>query len=252
MKNKLNKIFKAISTVIFVILIILIVIILGYVLRVKYLASTGRLGDIKMNFYTILTQSMVPTIYAGDVIVTYKNDDNKYEIGDILTYKSDLNGGINITHRIKESYVVNGKYSYKTKGDNNSVEDAEIVKGEKVLGKVIFKIPKVGYFQRYLVNNRKLIICILIASLSVVIYDVVKLFEGIRKKGNEESFDDNEIESEDYDDIPKQDNEKEETDTIQEIKEDSMVQKESSKTKQVESSKESQKKEEKDDDIELL
>ncbi len=188
MKSILNRIVKGMSTVIFVILVVLIVAILGYVLRVKYLASTGRLGDIKFNFYTILTQSMVPTIYAGDVIITYKNDDNKYEIGDIVTYRSDLNGGINITHRVKESYVVNGKYSYKTKGDNNSIADSEIVKGERVLGKVVLKIPKVGYFQQYLVNNRKVIIGVLLASLAVVIYDVVKIFEGIRRKDDEDTF----------------------------------------------------------------
>ena len=246
MKSLLNKIFKIISTIIFVILVILIIAILGYVIRVKYLASTGRLGDIKVNFYTILTQSMVPTIYAGDVIVTYKNDDNKYEIGDILTYRSDLNGGINITHRIKESYIVNGKYSYKTKGDNNSVADSEIVKGERVLGKVILKIPKVGYFQHYLVKNRLIIIGVLLASLSVVIYDVVKMFEGVRRK-NDDSVIEDEIEDEEKDNTfdnkiegPKADNNtKEEEKTKEKTKTD----KESDKIK---------KDSESNDDIELL
>lgn len=207
MKSILNKIFKIISTVIFVILVISIIAILGYVLRVKYLASTGRLGDIKINFYTILTQSMVPTIYAGDVIVTYRHDDNKYEIGDILTYRSDLNGGINITHRIKESYIVNGKYSYKTKGDNNSIADSEIVKGERVLGKVILKIPKVGYFQQYLVKNRIIIIGVLLASLSVVIYDVVKVFEGARRKKEDDFSPENDLEEENDNSLEKIHNE---------------------------------------------
>ena len=182
MKNVFNRILKIISSAIFVVLVIIIVLILAYVIRVKYLASQGRLGDVKLNFYTILTQSMVPTIYAGDVVITYKNVDNKYDNGDILTFISEVNGGINITHRIIETYVVNGKYSYKTKGDNNSIPDSEIVKGERVLGKVILKIPKVGFFQQFLVTNHRWIFVVVIPCLGVIIYDVIKMIKGFRKE----------------------------------------------------------------------
>lgn len=185
MKNLLNRIFKIISSAIFVILIIIIVLILAYVIRVKYLASQGRLGEARLNFYTILTQSMVPTIYAGDVVVTYKNMDNKYQNGDILTFTSDINGGINITHRIKDTYVVNGKYSYKTKGDNNSTADNEIVKGERVLGKVVLKIPKIGFLQQFLTEKHRWIIVIVLPCLGIIIYDVIKIVKGFRK---EESY----------------------------------------------------------------
>ena len=32
------------------------------------LSSNDRLGEVRLNFYTILTQSMYPTIKAGDVV----------------------------------------------------------------------------------------------------------------------------------------------------------------------------------------
>lgn len=208
MKNTLNRIFKIISSAIFVILVIIIIVILAYVIRVKYLASQNRLGEVNVNFYTILTQSMVPTIDAGDVVVCTKNKDNKYKNGDIITYSSDLNGGINITHRIKESYVVNNKYSYKTKGDNNSTADSQIVKGERVLGKVVLRIPKVGFFQQYLVQKHRWIAIIVIPCLGVIIYDVLQMVKGMRKKEDEEGIDEPSIGDSPDDTTENQENEK--------------------------------------------
>lgn len=182
MKNTLNRILKIISSAIFVILVLLIISILVYVIKVRYLASQNRLGEVRTNFYTILTQSMVPNIYPGDVVVTYKNMNNEYKNGDILTYSSDLNGGINITHRIIETYKINGQYSYKTKGDNNSVPDSEIVKGERVLGKVVLKIPKVGFFQQFLVSKHRWIVVIVLPCLGIIIYDIIKMVKGFKKE----------------------------------------------------------------------
>lgn len=183
MKNILNRISKIISSAIFIILILIIVLILAYVIRIKYLYSQGRLGDVKLNFYTILTQSMVPTIYAGDVVVTYKDKDNHYNNGDIITFTSDINGGINITHRIKETYIVNNIYSYKTKGDNNNTEDNEIVKGNRVLGKVILKIPKVGFLQQFLIKKVNFLFLIVIPCLGIILYDILKALRiGIKPK----------------------------------------------------------------------
>ena len=73
------------------------------------MAGNDKLGDIKINIYTILTQSMYPTIKAGDVIVTYKNDNNKYNTGDIITFISQNNVGMTITHRVEEVSSLNGE-----------------------------------------------------------------------------------------------------------------------------------------------
>ena len=171
MKNVINRIFKIISSAIFTILVLLIAIIIIYIVRVRFLAGSDRLGEVRTNFYTILTQSMYPTIKAGDVVITYKEDNNIYNKGDVITFVSDINGGITITHRIKEVYSVNGAYSYQTKGDNNNTADSSAVPSDKVLGKVIFKIPKAGYIQQFL------------PALGIIISDILKLFKSIGRKG---------------------------------------------------------------------
>ena len=76
------------------------VFLLIYVVRVKILANNNDLGEVKLNFYTILSPSMYPTIKPGDIIVTYKED--AYYKGDIITFvsSSNISNGKTITHRI--------------------------------------------------------------------------------------------------------------------------------------------------------
>lgn len=185
MKNFIDRVLKIISSAIFVILVLIVVLALGYILRVRYLSTQGRLGEIKLNFYTILTQSMYPAIEAGDIIITYKNDDNIYNAGDVITFVSSANGGITITHRVEEVYSVNGVYSYKTKGDNNNVADREVVNSNDVLGKVVLKIPKAGYIQQFLVTRTGWIVAVVLPCMGIVIYDLLKMFKLTARKSNE-------------------------------------------------------------------
>lgn len=176
---------KIISSAIFVILVLLIILIVLYIVRVNFLASNDKLGEVKINFYTILTQSMYPTIKAGDIVITYKEDNNKYNEGDVITFISDQNGGITVTHRIKEVFNVNDSYSYRTKGDNNNAPDNEIIFGDNVLGKVLIKIPKAGYIQQFLVSKTGWIAAVILPCLAIVIYDILKLFKFTARKGKQ-------------------------------------------------------------------
>lgn len=185
MRDIVNRIMKIISSAIFVVLVLLIILIVFYIVRVNFLASNDRLGEVKINFYTILTQSMYPTIKAGDVVITYKEDNNKYNDGDVITFVSEQNGGITITHRVDEVYNVNDSYSYKTKGDNNNAPDNEITSGDNVLGKVVVKIPKVGYIQQFLVSKTGWIVAVVLPCLGIVIYDILKLFKHTARKGSQ-------------------------------------------------------------------
>lgn len=185
MKDIVNRIMKIISSAIFVVLVLLIILIVFYIVRVNFLASNDKLGDVRINFYTILTQSMYPTIKAGDVVITYKEDNNKYNEGDVITFVSEQNGGITVTHRVKEVYSVNDSYSYKTKGDNNNAPDNEITSGDNVLGKVVVKVPKVGYIQQFLVSKTGWIVAVILPCLGIVIYDILKLFKYTARKGKQ-------------------------------------------------------------------
>lgn len=194
-KKTLNKLLKILSSIVFVFLVLIILLIIFYIARINYLAKNDRLGDIHLNFYTILTQSMHPAIKAGDVVITYRHDDNKYKKGDVITFVSNANGGINITHRIEKVYDKDNNPSYKTKGDNNSAPDNEIVEGKYIHGKVFLTLPKVGYIQQFLVSKTGWIVAVVLPALGIIIYDILKIIlmaTGIRPKNSTERVLENE------------------------------------------------------------
>ncbi|ORX38834.1 signal peptidase complex catalytic subunit SEC11 [Kockovaella imperatae] len=99
----------------------------------------------------VLSGSMEPAFYRGDILFLTNPADTPYEIGDITVYK--LPGGdIPIVHRVIESHITNTTQRLLTKGDNNTSDDLvlyspgmEWVERKHVIGKVRGFLPYVGY-----------------------------------------------------------------------------------------------------------
>lgn len=93
----------------------------------------------------IATGSMEPMIYPGDVILVQKINEENIQLlkeGDVIQFQR---GDILISHRIIELVNENGQTSYRTKGDNNSSEDSDLVTTENVRGIIKQVIPKIGW-----------------------------------------------------------------------------------------------------------
>ncbi len=177
--NALKKIARVISNIVFYVLLAIIVLLIVYVMVVTVYKKQDKLGDIPINFYTILTTSMVPKIQAGDIVITYKDKNDLYNEGDIITFISEGNmtKGVTITHRITKKEVINGNYYYYTKGDANNTADTSPVSSSNVIGKVVLKIPKAGYIQQFMVSKFGWLVVVVLPCLAIIIYDVVKIFE---------------------------------------------------------------------------
>ena len=157
-----------------------------YVADIKIRASKGDYSAPVFNAYVVLSGSMLPEIKVKDIVVTKKISAEKLEVGDIITFiaPDSRYGGISITHRIMDKYYDEslGNYTYRTKGDANNVADASLVPNSNVLGKVILKIPKLGYLQDLLASKGGLIIVVLIPCLTILSYDIMKVLKKIGKK----------------------------------------------------------------------
>ena len=94
--------------------------------------------------YTVLSGSMEPEFYPGDMVITKHKNKTDINLNDVVTFRD--NDGVIITHRIIEETPE----GYITKGDNNNVEDAEIITENNIIGEVKFSIPKVGYIMDFL------------------------------------------------------------------------------------------------------
>lgn len=182
---------------IFAILIIVILMVGAYFVDQYMSVKSGEPRAPLFGAYVIISPSMVPNINVLDAIVTMRTDAEKLKKNDVITFISNdpAHKGITITHRIVGvKKTANGEYAYRTKGDNNNVEDKTLVSYDDVLGKVIFKIPYIGYLQQFLTTKFGWILVIVIPSLFIVAGDVVKVAKLIIVKDDtkEKSVDDKE------------------------------------------------------------
>ena len=94
----------------------------------------------------VLTGSMEPVIYPGDVIIVRKMlEEEQIDAltkGDVITFQRL---DYTVTHRIQEVLIDEaGNRSFVTKGDNNESEDQEAVLPNDIRGIVVRVVPKVG------------------------------------------------------------------------------------------------------------
>ena len=174
------------SYALFIFLLLIGVTLLIYVLDIKIRAAKGDYSSPTFNAYVVLTGSMLPEIKVKDVVVTKKTDAKDLKEGDVITFASADSRflGTIITHRIIKKNPPSGNegYTFQTRGDNNNVADSALVPEKNIFGKVIIKIPKLGYLQEFLATDGGWIIVILIPCLTVISYDTVKLIKGLRRK----------------------------------------------------------------------
>ena len=180
------------SILLYTILILLLVvgiIFIAYILDAKKNADKGDWKPPLYNAYIIVSQSMTPVIRVNDAIITKRVDGEKINVGDVITYKSENPEypDIMITHRIIEKNMVNGEYYFVTKGDYNNIADPLPVSESQIYGKVVMRIPKIGYIQVILSNYIGWVALIVVPALAIVSYDIVKLFERIKNHKRRET-----------------------------------------------------------------
>jgi len=177
---------------IFAILIIVVIMVGAYFVDQYMSVKSGEPRAPLFGAYVIISPSMVPNINVLDAVVTMRVDAEKLEKEDVITFISQdpAHRGITITHRIiGVMETSNGEYAYRTKGDNNNVEDKTLVSHDDVIGKVVFRIPYIGYLQQFLTSSFGWIAVIVIPSLFIIISDIVKVFKLILGKDNSKKGD---------------------------------------------------------------
>ncbi len=113
----------------------LIILLFGLIVFVSFGNNFGFVTDYKS--FVVQSGSMEPTIHIGDIILVKKSP--YYSQNEIITFY-DEKGRI-VTHRI----IKKVNEGFITKGDANSTPDVNPVPKEKIIGKVIFIIPKLGF-----------------------------------------------------------------------------------------------------------
>ena len=182
-KIVLHYISKVFLWSIFLILVIAAVTLIIYFIDLKKNIETGKNTIPLFNAYVIISPSMEPAIKVQDAVIVMRTEPKNLKKNDIITFdsKDPRYSGITITHRIVGvEHRGTNKALFRTKGDNNNTDDSALVKGEDIYGKVILRLPKIGYMQFFLSQKYGWIIAIVIPCLAIIIYDIIKLIKTIK------------------------------------------------------------------------
>ena len=158
-----------------------------YVISGKIAQKNGN--NPPFGLYTVISPSMTPNIEVYDVVFVQKANTNDLKVNDVITFYSAnaFFGNTPITHRIVEILdIPNTGTMFRVKGDANENADYEKVIPSNIIGKVLFKIPKLGRVQFFLASKKGWLLAILIPAVVILIYDILKLIKliGIKNKIN--------------------------------------------------------------------
>ena len=121
-----------------------------------------------IELYTVISESMSPRLKINDIVIVKKGYEiESYKKGNIITFIRDNEV---ITHRIDRVISADMRPAFITKGDNNKVEDEEIVKYENIIGKVVLTMPKVGALVN-LLKNKLFFVSILCLLFGIMYFD---------------------------------------------------------------------------------
>lgn len=167
-------------------------IIAAFIVSVILIAS--KLGHYSVN--RITQHSMEPTLMSGDILLMEKCSIEDVQEGDIITYRSSINGNtVDITHRVvakyeliendglitdnivtdelrRQGYV--GVLALKTQGDNNDAVDDGYVTKDLIEGRIVYDLG----------SQTKIIV---ILSLTVVIsFCLLNILLAIASRGKKQ------------------------------------------------------------------
>ncbi len=138
--------------------------------------------------YAVTGGSMEDTFSRGDVVFSKKVDFEELKVGDIITVSSE-DGERFFTHRIVE---INAKdKTVTTRGDANTVDDPMPTKADRIVGKMWYSVPVLGFisiaFSQMSQMTGIIILCV-IAVVLVVANTVLthrKKNKNIKKKSGD-------------------------------------------------------------------
>ena len=135
---------------------------------------------------TVLSGSMEPHLRVGGVVVTQPVETAGIGTGDIITFRSPLNGKLT-SHRVID--VVNGESrGFRTKGDANEDADPFTITEEQLVGKVFLHIPYFGYITGFLKTSLGLLLTLCLPGLLIVIIEIRNIYRAASRRRYERKY----------------------------------------------------------------
>lgn len=173
------------KTVNILINILIVLLLLISVLTAVMSISSGSSGAPNLfgyAFFSVQSESMVPTFSPGDLIVSkIVDDDTELQVGDVITFIEEVDGtSIYNSHRIVDIKSAQGMNFYYTKGDNSPAMDEQPVSDMDVVAKYSGTcIPGVGTVYDFLRSQLGFFLVILLPLILFFLYEVFRVIRNL-------------------------------------------------------------------------
>ena len=170
---------KIVNTIVNVVLVIALVM-AALCTYISFVSASGNgvPSIFGLEFFSIQTDSMYPTLKPGDLAIDVViKDHSALRPGDIITYWTIINGErVLNTHKIVNIYDGGEYLIFETKGDKSDSVDPMTVHQSEVVGKYIGNIPGVGKALDYLQTSTGFLVVIVIPVFLFFLYHLVQFF----------------------------------------------------------------------------
>ncbi len=180
-KEKKPKDAKRIANTIINIVLVIAIVIAAFCTYLSFISTNGNgvPSIFGVEFLTVKTNSMYPEFSAGDLIFARRvKDTSALKEGDIITYWTVIEGERSLnTHRIVSIYDGGAHLVFKTKGDNNSINDDLDVHEAEIVGQYNGKKLKgAGSVLDFLKTSKGFFIVVVLPVALFFIYHLIQFF----------------------------------------------------------------------------
>lgn len=165
---------KVLENLLFILFMTVIVALILTTVRTRIMGKEPSL--LSHRLYIVDSGSMSPTLKLGALIIVKEAEPKEILKDDIITYRGS--GDSVVTHRVTK--IEDEGSTFITKGDANKTADPIPLDSNRLIGKVMFSIPYIGFLLKLI---RSKVGFILIATL-ILVGIIVQILEIKKAKKN--------------------------------------------------------------------
>jgi signal peptidase I len=142
-------------------------------------AAPLALGD---HSYVVRSGSMTPAIETGDVVVAQPIDPLSARVGQIVAFKDPDGSGRLLSHRVRAVHRNGTEVSFVTQGDANTGQERWSVPVDGQIGRVLYRIPKIGWALVWTQVPAGQVGLIVIPALLLIGFALARIWRGPRER----------------------------------------------------------------------
>lgn len=133
-----------------------------------------------IEIFAVQSGSMEPKYHVGSVVFVQPAAPETIKVGDPITFRLDGQSSLVATHRV--TAIDTAKRQFTTKGDANEVEDMAPQSFDKLIGKVRFSIPVLGYVTMNMKTRQGIIVGCVLLIVIILLAVIPEFFKKKSKK----------------------------------------------------------------------